>query len=129
MGQSLKILLVDDQKDFLDLISMLCEMDGAEVTCAMNYNQALAHIDKSEFDIVITDYSMPKMHGLYLLEMIKDIQPDLPVIVISAVFTSDIKKQAIDRGADMLLDKPFEYKTLIDGIRDLMRKKWDKDGE
>ncbi len=123
MGQPIKILLVDNEQDFLDLFKVLLELDGAVVTCALNYNEALGHIEKEEFDIVITDYSMPRMHGLYLLEMIKDARPDLPVIVMSVVFTEERKQQARERNADLLLDKPFEREVLIEGIRKLMRKK------
>ena len=121
MSQSLKILLVDDDQDLLDILHMYFEWDGAEVTSAINYTEALGEIENKDFDIVITDYSMPRMHGLYLLEMIKDVQPDMPVIIMSCYFTDDVREKAKQRNVDMLIGKPFEYETLLKGIRKVMR--------
>lgn len=125
MKNKLRILLVDDVQDILDVIGMLLEMDGHEVRYAMNYNDALALVESEHFDLVISDYRMPRMHGLYLLEMIKDVKPDLPVIIMTAYGTDDMLAEAKRKGVDMVLTKPFSYNELADGIRKLNRK-WRK---
>jgi two-component system, NtrC family, nitrogen regulation response regulator NtrX len=122
MKNNLRILLVDDVEDLLDIISELLEMDGYEVKCATNYYDALAALDEREFDLVITDYCMPKMNGLYLLEMIKDKQPNMPVIIISGVMNEEAKISAKRRGVDMILFKPFPYEQLDAAIRKMKRK-------
>jgi two-component system NtrC family response regulator len=125
MKNKLRILLVDDVQDILDVIGMLLEMDGHELRYAMNYNDALALVESEPFDLVISDYRMPRMHGIYLLEMIKDVKPDLPVIIMTAYGTDDMLAEAKRKGVDMVLTKPFSYNELADGIRKLNRK-WRK---
>lgn len=123
MKNKLRILLVDDVQDILDIFGLLLEDDGHEVDCATNYNDALALVEEHDFDLVITDYRMPRMHGLYLLDMIKDAKPDIPVIIITAYQTDDMIAEAKRKGVDMILTKPFEYRQLADGIKKL-RRKW-----
>ena len=105
------------------MIGTLLEMDGHTLRYATNYNDALALVEEEDFDLVITDYSMPRMHGLYLIDMIKSAQPAMPVILITAFPKEDIMADAARKGADLVLIKPFEYEALADGIRKL-RKKW-----
>ncbi|MEW5946584.1 MAG: response regulator [bacterium] len=124
-GKMMKILLVDDDRDVLDVLSMLFEMDGHTVGCAMNYGEALAEMEGSDYDLVITDYRMPRMHGLYLLEMIKDVNPSIPVIIMTAYQTDEMRREAKKKGADLLLAKPFSYTELQSVIRRTMRK-WQK---
>ena len=120
---SLRILLVDDVQDILDVIGMLLEMDGHELEYATNYNDALSLVESRDFDLVISDYRMPRMHGLYLLDMIKDVKPDLPVIIMTAYQTDDMIAEARRKGVDMILTKPFPYEDLAAAIKKL-RRKW-----
>jgi DNA-binding response OmpR family regulator len=122
----LRILLVDDIADFREILCTMLEMDGAEVDCAADYYMALELLDSHSYDIVITDYKMPRMHGLYLLDMVKDKYPNMPVIIISAYMNDEFRTEAKRRKADLLIEKTFEYGELLEGIRKLMRKKWKK---
>jgi len=124
MERSLKILLVDDDQDLLDLLEMLLKMDGADVFTALDYYEALEQLeaDRSGFDIAVIDWSMPKINGPYLLEMIKDLKKDIPVIMMSAFWTPQKRNEAKKRGADLLLDKPsFEYQDLHGAILSLVK--------
>lgn len=118
----LKVLVVDDDRDIRDVIGVLLEMDGHSVSLAENYNDALAMVECETFDLVITDYRMPRMHGLYLLEMIKDIRPGIPVIIVTAYQTDEMKKEARKKGVDLLITKPFEYGDLLAGVKKVMKK-------
>lgn len=120
--RALKILLVDDDRDLLDLFELLLEMDNASVSCATNYHNALRAFEKEHFDIVITDWSMPIMTGLYLLDMVKSAKPEIPVIIITAYLTDKIKNEAKLKKADLILEKPFDYKELHAGILRLAKK-------
>ncbi len=126
----LKILLVDDDPDILDVLGLFFEMDGAEVAYAKNYNEAIEQVEKSlitlPFDIVITDFRMPRMHGLYLLDMIKDISPDMPVIIMTAYKSEEMQQEAIRKKVDFIIQKPFTYDVLLEKIIKLMREKWRK---
>jgi len=125
MASNLKILLVDDEPDVLDVIGNLLEMEGYDVRFARDYYDALAVVDEESFDIVITDYRMPKMHGIYLLDMLKDSHPDLPVIIITAYSGSELMAEAKRKGADAFLPKPFTFEALDSTIKKVM-KKWQK---
>jgi len=124
----LKILLVDDDKDILDVLGVLFETDGHDVRFAENYNEALALVETESFDLVLTDYRMPRMHGLYLLEMVKDLCPDLPVVIMTAYQTEEMKKEAKRKGAALLITKPFAYDEVMSAIRKVMRKCRSRDG-
>lgn len=121
--RGLKVLLVDDDLDILDLIGLFLEMDGAQVSCAPDYYKALDIFEKEHFDIVITDWRMPRMHGLFLLDMVKSAKPDLPVIVITAYLSESIREEAKQKQVDAMLEKPFDYKDLHAAILKLVRKK------
>lgn len=122
MKSNLRILFVDDEQEILEIFEMLLKMDGHDVVCATNYHDALAQVQAHEFDVVITDYRMPKMHGIYLLDMVKDSRPDLPVIIISAYQTDEMMADASRKGADLVIEKPFDYEVLMQGIQQLMAK-------
>ncbi|MFC1474923.1 response regulator, partial [bacterium] len=123
MGKrSLKILLVDNDRDILDVLGMLLEMDGAQVAFAESYYEALDKLDGDNFDIVVTDWRMPRMHGLYLLDMIKDTMPKMPVIIMTAYLSDEIRTEAKRRKVDLMLEKPFEYQDLHSGIVRLVKK-------
>jgi len=120
--RSLKLLIVDDDTDLLELLGMLLAMEGAEVALAESYYKALDRLEENNFDLVVADWRMPKMHGLYLLEMIKDMKPEMPVIIMTAYLSDEIRIEAKKRGVDLLLEKPFEYKDLHAGILRLVKK-------
>jgi len=123
-ASAVRILVVEDQPDIMELFGALLEMDGAIVHKASGYNEALEIADNNEIDIVLTDYKMPGMHGLYLLDMIKHKNPNMPVILMSAYLDDDVAVKARRLGVDYILEKPFEYEELFKAIRKLLRKKW-----
>ncbi|HOO56138.1 MAG TPA: response regulator [bacterium] len=124
MKEVLKILLVDDDQDILEVIGMLLKMDGAEVHIAENYNEALSLLEEVDIDITVTDWRMPGMHGLYLLDMIKDKHPEMPVIIMTAYLSDKVMVEARRKKVNMMIEKPFEYSELLAGIQKLMRIKW-----
>lgn len=120
--KALRILLVDDVQDILDVLGILLEMDGYDVTYATSYRDGLAFAEKEAFDLVITDWRMPGMTGLHLLEMIKDIKPNLPVIVMSAYMSHELERELARRGVDGVIQKAFEYPQLSELIERVMEK-------
>ena len=110
--EPLRILLVENDLDILHVIEVLLQMDGHTVTCAVSYNEGLKLIEKEKFDIVITDWRMPGMSGLHLLEMAKYIQPKMPVIVMSAYHSNELEDEAHRRHVDAIIKKPFELADL-----------------
>jgi DNA-binding NtrC family response regulator len=123
MSIPIKILLVDDEQDLLNCHKVLLELDWASATCAHSYYEAHKFIENEHFDIVVTDYSMPKMHGIYLLDMIKDKRPDLPVIIVSAYVDDAMREKAMIKKADLVLKKGYTYSYLLECIMKILKKR------
>ncbi len=113
-----KIIIVDDDPAIQKLIKNYFELSGYDVLCVKNCRNALSEIESESFDIVITDYSMPDMNGLELTRFIKQVNPLLPVIGVSA---AGYGKQFFDAGADSFLRKPFELKILREVVEKCLK--------
>ena len=107
------ILVVDDEPNYLIVLSELLKDEGFEVFTASDGEQGLKIIDDVDLDIVITDMQMPNMNGLQFLDKIKAKNPDLPVIVITAFAEVDKAVTAMQAGAYNYLAKPFSNDELI----------------
>ncbi len=107
------ILVVDDEKNYLLVLSAILEDEGYEVITALNGPQALEIQKASELDLILTDMKMPGMDGIELLEKAKAIDPDLPVIMMTAHGTVDKAVEAMQKGAYSYLLKPFDNERLI----------------
>lgn len=107
------ILIVDDEPNYLVVLSELLKDEGFEVFTAPDGFQGLQLVKDVDLDIVITDMQMPGMNGLELLEKIKEIKPDLPVVMITAFAEVDKAVAAMQSGAHSYLAKPFSNDELI----------------
>jgi len=107
------ILIVDDEKNYLTILSALLEDEGFEVLTAAGGSEALEIHKSSDLDLILTDMKMPKMDGIELLENIKENDPDLPVIMMTAHGTVDKAVEAMQKGAYTYVLKPFDNERLI----------------
>jgi len=113
-----KLLIVDDAKLFLRSFRRLLCHEGYDVTTAENGFEALEHLKKETFDLVVTDIEMPKMNGLEMLKKIQILKRDLMVIVLTAFGSLDKKEEALKLGASGYIEKPVE----IDYIKGVIGK-------
>jgi len=107
------ILIVDDEKNYLLVLSAVLEDEGFEVLTALSGQEALEIHNTSDLDLIVTDMKMPGMSGIDLLEKIKTIDPDLPVIMMTAHGTVDKAVEAMQKGAYSYILKPFDNDRLI----------------
>jgi len=107
------ILIVDDEKNYLLVLSAVLEDEGYEVLTALSGQEALDIHKTSDLDLILTDMKMPGMSGIELLERIKSIDPDLPVIMMTAHGTVDKAVEAMQKGAYSYILKPFDNDRLI----------------
>ncbi|WP_124951731.1 sigma 54-interacting transcriptional regulator [Sulfuriferula thiophila] len=108
-----KILLVDDDTDLLELLSMRLSAAGYEVETAPSAEAALNQLDVSRPQLVITDMRMSGMDGMALFEHIHRTTPTLPVIILTAHGTIPDAVAAAQRGVFGYLSKPFDSKALL----------------
>ena len=107
------VLIVDDEKNYLRVLSAVLEDEDYEVITASNGSEALEMHKRSDLDLILTDMKMPGMNGIELLENVKTIDPDLPVIMMTAHGTVDKAVDAMQKGAYSYIQKPFDNDRLI----------------
>jgi len=107
------ILIVDDEPNYLVVLSELLRDEGFEVFTAPGGKEALDIIKDVDLDLTITDMQMPGMDGMELLEQIKHIYKDMPVVIITAYAEVEKAVAAMQAGAFSYLAKPFSNAELI----------------
>jgi two-component system NtrC family response regulator len=107
------ILIVDDEKNYTEILSVLLQEEGYETLTANSGSDALSILESEDVDLILTDMKMPGMDGLELLRQAKGRDPDLPVIIMTAHGTVDKAVQAMQDGAYTFVLKPFENDRLV----------------
>jgi DNA-binding NtrC family response regulator len=109
-----KLLIVDDEPDMLKLLEMIIrEKTPYQTITTNNPLEAVEIIKKSGLDLVITDLKMPGLDGVELLEAIKKIDEDMPVIIITAFGTVESAIETMQKGAFDFITKPFKKEQII----------------
>ena len=103
-----RILIVDDEEGMRRLLSRVLTREGYETSAVGSGAEALRLVASERFDLVVTDIKMPEMDGLQLLAELKEYEPSLPIIVITAYGTIENAVQALRSGAYDYIAKPFE---------------------
>ena len=115
------VLLIDDDKDLLQLIAMRLTAAGYAVTAVESGAAALAALAVSRPQVVVTDLRMQGMDGMALFDAIHRDSPSLPVVILTAHGTIPEAVSATRRGVFSFLTKPFEPKVLLDTVAEAMR--------
>ena len=108
-----KILVVDDDRNLLDLIYMRLEASGYDVVAADHENVAKEIAVQQFFDVAVIDLQLVKQDGLLLMDELHLIHPDMPVIILTAHGSIESAVEAMKRGAFTYLTKPFDSRELI----------------
>lgn len=103
-----KILLVDDEKDLLEWLSVVLTKEGYEVSCATSGKDALRLFKQQIFNMVITDIRMSPVNGIELLKQLKNLNPEIMVLMITAFASVETAVKALRLGAYDYLLKPFK---------------------
>jgi DNA-binding response OmpR family regulator len=119
-NEPLKILLVDDEKGFVDVISKRMSKRNMDVAKAFSGREALQALRKTDFDAVVLDLKMEDMDGIEILKLFKTIVPDLPVIMLTGHGSEEAARDGIGLGASDYLTKPCDFEELIAKIRDVV---------
>jgi two-component system response regulator AtoC len=109
---NLKFLLVDDEEDILEIIQDRLEAYGFAVVTARTGREALKKLSMEKFNGVFLDVKMPEMGGIEALEEIRKTDKQLPVIIITSSSTREAAIEAIAKGANEYVLKPFEWEEL-----------------
>lgn len=118
-----KVLLVDDEKEFLDAMSVRMKMREMDVSTASSAEEAIEKTEKNIFDVIILDFQMPGMDGFKALKIIKSKQPESHIILLTGYATVEKELEAIQGGASDLIEKPPDLEELLHKIRQIKAKK------
>lgn len=120
----IRILLIDDESDISDIVKMDLETNwGYSVTTINSPKKGIELAIKENFDLVITDFSMPEIDGEIVLDAIKQAKPNLPVFIFSIYHDDDSTiREAVRAKADAIVAKPIEYDKLHATITKVLSK-------
>jgi DNA-binding response OmpR family regulator len=118
-----KVLIIDDEKDFLDIIAERIRARGMDVSTVTSVDVALNMIEEESFDVVIMDFMMPGMNGFQTLKAIKVKKPEVQIILLTGYVPEEKRIEAKALGALDVLEKPPDLKDLIAKIRGVKAQK------
>jgi response regulator RpfG family c-di-GMP phosphodiesterase len=118
----IKAVSVDDDSNNLELIEDLCGETGIHVKSFKSPFRAVDYIRENETDLIFVDYNMPGINGIELVEEIREIQSDVPIIMITAVANDQmLKLNAVKAGVTDFLTKPLSVEEFIARVKNLSR--------
>ncbi|MBF0242421.1 MAG: response regulator [Desulfamplus sp.] len=111
-----KILLIDDETEFLEIMSERMQNRGIDVTTVASPKEALKKVKEESYDAILVDLMMPEMDGLQTLKALKEINPDVQIIMLTGHATVEKGIEAMKLGAMDLLEKPADLNSLSEKI-------------
>ena len=112
-----KVLLVDDERDFLEAMAERMRARGMEVTTTTSTRDALKKTEKENYDAIVMDLMMPEMQGMEALKALKEKRPELQIILLTGYATREKEAEALKLGAFDLIEKPADLKVLTEKIK------------
>jgi two-component system NtrC family response regulator len=106
------VLIVDDEKNYLVVLEALLASEGYEIVTSDIPKEALRLVKESDLDLVITDMKMPGISGMTILEESKKVNPDMPIIIMTAFGSIEMAVEAMKKGAYDYIEKPFKNEAL-----------------
>lgn len=115
-----KVLVAEDEKDIQFLYTAWLRREGYEVTTADNGLEAIRAFESNSFDIVILDVMMPEVDGLEVCKHIRSVEPQLPILMVSALARPDDVERGLQAGASLYVDKPVTPREVILRINEVV---------
>ncbi len=118
-----RILAVDDQRYFRELLEGMLAEEGFEVQTASGGREALSMLERSNFDVILTDLVMPEMDGNELVHRVKQFDPDQDIVVVTGVVDVKTAVDSMKLGASEYLLKPFDRDTLASTLEGVLHRR------
>lgn len=122
-GNKMRILVVDDDREIVELLNIYLRNEGYDVLKAYNGQQALSYIRaEADIQLIILDVMMPKTDGLSVVEQLRKGNYDVPVLMLSAKSSDNDKIQGLMSGADDYVTKPFNPLEVMARVKSILRR-------
>lgn len=113
---SIRLLLVDDEVGYLEVLAKRFRKRGLDVTTATTGQEAIQLLRGNDFDVAVVDLKMTDMDGIEVLGIFKKMDPDLSVIILTGHGSEQAAREGIEKGAFDYLTKPFDLERLLEII-------------
>jgi CheY-like chemotaxis protein len=118
-----RILVIDDEDTVRDILSRILETKGHQVVVASNGEEGIEQFKSEPFDIVFTDLGMPKLSGWDVGKTIKEIDPKVPIAMITGWGVELDREKMSESGIDLIVSKPFNFDQVIQLVSEAMELK------
>ena len=118
-----KVLIVDDEKDFLEVMAERMRAQGMDVLTTTSAEEALGMVEKESYDAVIMDFMMPAIDGFKALKLLKEKKPEVQIILLTGNVPEQKRIEAKKLGALDVIEKPADLKALIRKIRNARKRR------
>ncbi len=126
MGETARILIVDDDKNIRKVLTTILEDEGYVVESVGTAKKAVERTRKKFYNLALIDVRLPDMEGIELLTKVKDTTPKMRKIIITGYPTLQNAVEAVNRGADAYIIKPFDMEKILKTIREELRNQQDE---
>lgn len=124
--KKIKLLLVDDEAEFLDTLVDRLDLRELKTDVAYNGKEALSAVEEEEPDVIVLDVKMPGMDGIEVLQRIKKAYPNVEVIILTGHGSEQDEQRARELGAFDYLRKPADLETLLGRIQNAFKQRMNK---
>ena len=114
-----KVLVIDDENDILLIIKSALHEEGYDVATANNGYDGLALAEDASPDLIILDIMMPEMDGFEVLQQLRENEKTarIPIVILTGMSSKDKIREALNKGIDYYIVKPFEYQDLVSKVK------------
>jgi response regulator RpfG family c-di-GMP phosphodiesterase len=121
--ESRRLLLIEDEEHLRDAMTMYLKTHGYDVDAAPSAEAALSLLRSARYELMLSDVRLPGMSGLELVPLARGIDPELAIVMLTAMNDAPTANQAIDRGAMEYLTKPIDFPDLLQALARVMRRR------
>jgi len=119
---TIRLLFVDDEKGFVEVISKRLSKKGFDVTKAFSGPEALQAMRKADFDVVVLDLKMEEMDGMEIFKILGKMAPGLPVIMLTGHGSEASAGECVKSGVTEYLTKPCDFEEFVGKIRQVLKR-------
>jgi len=122
MGENARILIVDDDENIRKVLTTILEDEGYIIESVDTAKKAIERTKRKSYNLALIDIRLPDMEGIELLTRMKDTTPKMRKIIITGYPTIQNAMEAVNRGADVYILKPFDMEKVLRTIEDQLEK-------